>query len=95
MHRRKDYYGEDADEFRPERWATMRQNWHYLPFNGGPRICLGQQYALTEAGYTVARFVQQFADWRMENQTPGEWREHLTVTLCTGGGVNVAFVPKA
>lgn len=24
MHRRKDLYGEEADEFRPERWETLR-----------------------------------------------------------------------
>lgn len=34
MHRRKDYYGEDADEYRPERWETLRPGWEYLPFNG-------------------------------------------------------------
>ncbi len=27
MHRRKDYYGEDADEFKPERWETLRPGW--------------------------------------------------------------------
>ncbi|ODQ63276.1 cytochrome P450 [Nadsonia fulvescens var. elongata DSM 6958] len=36
--------------------------WEYLPFNGGPRICLGQQHALTEAGYFLARICQQFSD---------------------------------
>ena len=39
MHRRKDLFGEDADEFRPERWEHLRPGWEYLPFNGGPRIC--------------------------------------------------------
>jgi len=39
MHRRKDFYGEDADEFKPERWEHLRPGWEYLPFNGGPRIC--------------------------------------------------------
>ena len=43
MHRRKDYYGEDADEFKPERWEKLRPGWEYLPFNGGPRICLGRE----------------------------------------------------
>ena len=43
MHRRKDLYGEDADEFKPERWETLRPGWEYLPFNGGPRICIGRK----------------------------------------------------
>lgn len=48
MHRRKDLWGEDALEFKPERWEGKKVGWEYLPFNGGPRICLGQQFALTE-----------------------------------------------
>lgn len=52
MHRRKDIYGEDAEEFRPERWLDgeegkgLRVGWEYLPFNGGPRICIGRECAL-------------------------------------------------
>lgn len=46
MHRLKRFYGEDADEFRPERWERLRPGWEYLPFNGGPRICLGRELLL-------------------------------------------------
>ncbi|OKL62608.1 Cytochrome P450 52A13 [Talaromyces atroroseus] len=60
MQRRKDIWGPDADQFVPERWATRKAGWEYLPFNGGPRICLGQQFALTEAGYVTTRLVQLF-----------------------------------
>lgn len=46
MHRRKDVYGEDAEDFRPERWGgdeLKDVGWAYLPFNGGPRLCLGRK----------------------------------------------------
>lgn len=43
MHRRKDLWGDDADVFRPERWEeNAKRGWEYLPFNGGPQICLGR-----------------------------------------------------
>jgi hypothetical protein len=47
LHRRKDIYGEDAEQFRPERWGEQKvgRGWDYLPFNGGPRICLGRKYS--------------------------------------------------
>jgi len=44
MQRRKDIFGEDAALFRPERWEDTKLadvGWAYLPFNGGPRACLG------------------------------------------------------
>ena len=45
MHRRKDIYGEDADTFNPERWDGLRPGWGFLPFNGGPRVCIGRKSA--------------------------------------------------
>jgi cytochrome P450 len=46
MHRRKDIWGLDASEFRPERWEKRQVGWEFLPFNGGPRICLGRKSPL-------------------------------------------------
>lgn len=93
MHRRQDIYGADAEEFRPERWrdAGLRPRWGYLPFNGGPRVCLGQRYALTEAGYVLVRMAQRFA--RLESRDGGEWEESLALTLCSRNGVKVGLVP--
>ncbi len=47
MHRRKDIWGEDADQFRPERWENKKSGWFYIPFHGGPRVCLGRKYHIS------------------------------------------------
>jgi cytochrome P450 len=84
MHHRKDIWGEDVEEFKPERWQGKRVGWEYLPFNGGPRICLGQQFALTEAGYVVTRMMQKFD--RMINEDERNITRHvLSVTTSTDG----------
>jgi cytochrome P450 len=41
MHRRPDIWGQNADEFNPDRWETAKPTFEYLPFNAGPRICPG------------------------------------------------------
>ncbi|KAL8818041.1 MAG: hypothetical protein Q9223_003245 [Gallowayella weberi] len=49
MHRQKSLYGDDADEFRPERWEgseLSRIGWGFMPFHGGPRTCLGSKWGL-------------------------------------------------
>lgn len=54
MQRRRDLYPPISESFPydplkwvPERWATWQPRlfggWTYIPFNGGPRICIGQQ----------------------------------------------------
>lgn len=46
MQRREDLFGPDAGTFRPERWEDSELaaiKWGYLPFNGGPRLCLGSK----------------------------------------------------
>lgn len=48
MHRRKDIFGDDAMSFRPERWIEndgrlfADAGYAYMPFNAGPRLCLGR-----------------------------------------------------
>lgn len=86
--RRRDIWGPDADEFRPERWEGRKVGWEFLPFNGGPRICLGQQFALTESSYVTVRLLQRFdALESMETETVA--KQHLTLTSCKANGVRV------
>ena len=88
--RDKDIWGEDANEFRPERWEHMKLGWHYTPFSGGPRICPGQQLALTESAYVLARLLQTFES--IENKDPEfAYIEQSRLTVESRNGVKVAF----
>ncbi|RDI78682.1 hypothetical protein Vi05172_g11252 [Venturia inaequalis] len=59
-HRRKDIWGEDANEFVPERWEGRKKGYGFIPFLAGPQVCLGQQYSMTQAAYVIARFMMKF-----------------------------------
>ncbi|KAG9007742.1 hypothetical protein FRB94_013977 [Tulasnella sp. JGI-2019a] len=64
IHKRKDLWGDDADDFVPERWMGERAKdiaadpFQFIPFNAGPRICLGQQFAYNEASFVLVRLLQ-------------------------------------
>lgn len=91
MHRDPEVFGVDAHEFRPERWEKIRPGWAYLPFNGGPRVCIGQQFALTEAGYTTVRLMQEFE--KIDSRDPNPWVEELKLTLSSANGTQVSLTP--
>ena len=92
LHRLEEFYGPAVMEFKPERWDTLRPRWEYLPFSGGPRICLGQQFALLEASYCTIRMMQRF--WRVEPREERRLGEFLHLTFQTGKGCNVAVFEK-
>jgi cytochrome P450 len=49
----------DPERFTPERSAG-RHRFAYLPFGGGPRICIGQGFAMAEAVVVIASVAQRF-----------------------------------
>ncbi|ONM25549.1 cytochrome P450 709B1 [Zea mays] len=66
IHRDKEVWGEDAGEFRPERFenGVTRAAKHpnaLLSFSSGPRSCIGQNFAMIEAKAVVAMILQRFA----------------------------------
>jgi len=67
MHRREELWGPDALQFDPNRFLDDRVRKYltpnpfiFLPFNAGPRICLGQQFAYNEMSFFLARLAQSF-----------------------------------
>lgn len=53
----------DPERFSPEATAS-RDSWAFLPFNGGPRICIGNNFALFELQLITALMFQR-ASWQM------------------------------
>jgi cytochrome P450 len=95
MQRRTDLFGPTVNEFIPLRWATWTPiPWTYIPFNGGPRICLGQNFAMTEMAYATARMCQVFE--RIENRDEGKRGGtgfRTDIVLSPLNGVRVGLVP--
>ena len=89
LHRDRDLWGDDAEEFKPDRWNTAKPGWEYLPFNGGPRICLGQMFAMTSAGYAVVRLLQRFDDIKTNDWRP--LKSHVSLTAHSANGAHLSF----
>lgn len=84
-HRNAKYYGKDSHVFNPDRWEdkSLKPGWAYLPFNGGPRICLGQQFAITEASYIISRIAQEFPHLGDCYKEPSKYPPRVTSQLTT------------
>ncbi|MFL6979008.1 bifunctional P-450/NADPH--P450 reductase [Bacillus inaquosorum] len=62
LHRDRDAWGADAEEFRPERFEHQDQVPHhaYKPFGNGQRACIGMQFALHEATLVLGMVLKYF-----------------------------------
>ncbi|KIM24606.1 hypothetical protein M408DRAFT_231551 [Serendipita vermifera MAFF 305830] len=83
IHRSAKYWGPTASEFSPERFIAggdgryeayyARTPFVFMPFNAGPRSCLGQQLAYAEVGVFLCRLVQRL------RAKQGVGREHISL----------------
>ena len=62
LHRDKDAWGDNAEEFHPERFEDPDKVPHhaYKPFGNGQRACIGMQFALHEATLVLGMLLQHF-----------------------------------
>jgi len=88
-------FWEAPEEFKPGRFLSSqtgnRPKFAYFPFGGGPRVCIGNLFALTEGVLVVATIIQRFRVELLPNQAivPDP-----TFTLRPKFGVKVALWPR-
>lgn len=94
LHRHEAYWEDplrfDPDRFLPERSAG-RSPWVYIPFGGGPRICIGKAFAVTEARLVLATLLQRF---RFPLVAGHPVEPHATVTLRPKHGIRAGVVRR-
>lgn len=78
-----------AEDFDPDRFLDHRVHKYltpnpfiFLPFNAGPRICLGQQFAYNEMSFFMVRLLQTFSNITLDpsaqdpdTRVPAAWAE--------------------
>jgi cytochrome P450 len=93
-HRHPDFW-DDPDKFKPERFlaghADERHKFSYFPFGGGPRVCIGNTFAMLEGPLVLATVAQRFRVELVPGQTivPDP-----TFTLRPKHGVRVWLRPR-
>ena len=64
VQRDESIWGSDAAQFIPERFDRQEvkklHHFAYFPFGGGPRLCIGQNFAMMEMQVIVAKLIREF-----------------------------------
>ncbi len=90
---RHEMWWERPDEFDPDRFSAEgragRDKYLHLPFGAGPRVCVGADFAMTQARIILATLIQRFA---FSPSTPGP-KPIMTMTVRPEPGVFLNVEP--
>jgi cytochrome P450 len=94
VHRNRNLWDEpdafDPDRFAPQR-KTGRHRFQYIPFGGGPRLCVGARFAMAEALTILAHWLVR---WRFSPLPGRDVRPSGMVTLRPAGGLPLRLAPR-
>jgi cytochrome P450 len=95
MHHDERYYP-DPFKFEPLRWTEeareRRPRFSFFPFGGGPRVCIGEQFAWTEGVLLIATIAQM---WKL-SLVPGQTiKPRPLITLRPRGAVKMKVERRA
>jgi cytochrome P450 len=93
IHRRPDFW-EDASMFIPARFSNEKENkrhrFAYIPFGGGPRLCIGSNFAAVEAQLIMTMITQHY---RLELAPQAKVKIDALVTLRPHYGMPMRLLP--
>ena len=84
----------DPEAFRPERWLAddpERPRYAFIPFGGGPRVCIGEPFARLEAAMLLATIARR---WRFASRNDREPDLQAVITLRPRGGLPMRRAPQ-
>jgi cytochrome P450 len=92
IHRHPDYW-ESPETFNPERFMpeqiSNRPHFAYIPFGGGPRLCIGDSFARFEAQLIIASIAQRY---RLELLSKLPIEPEPLVTLRPKNGMSMRII---
>ncbi|KAM4087192.1 hypothetical protein ACJW30_10G159300 [Castanea mollissima] len=98
MGRMKFLWGDDAEEFRPERWLDenclfqQESPFKFTAFQAGPRICLGKEFAYRQMKIFSAVLLGSYIFKLSDEKKSITYRTMLTLQI--DGGLHIRAIPR-